>query len=80
VLELEPPNGEKTGENFAIAFERILRQLAIWPPIGHITTDGGSDFLAMFAGFEPLLPGFSFDNNNGLRYLAGHILIARVLV
>jgi hypothetical protein len=69
---LEPLDGDKTGENLAAAFEHILQQLSVWPRVGHVTTDGGADFLKMLRQLAPLLPGFSFENN-GLRCLA-HVL------
>jgi hypothetical protein len=71
-LALEPLDGDKTGQNLAIAFERILRQFDLWPRVAHITTDEGSDFLNMQRRLAPLLPGFTFDNN-GLRCLA-HVI------
>jgi hypothetical protein len=47
VLALEPLEGDKTGQNLAIALERILQLLDLCPRIAHVTTDEGLDFLNM---------------------------------
>jgi hypothetical protein len=72
VLEIERFQGDKTGEPLARAIERFLWRYGIWPFNGHITTDGGSDFLSMLRRLDLLLRGFTFPDN-GLRCLA-HIV------
>jgi hypothetical protein len=69
VLGSEPRNGDQTGQNLAIAFERILQQFGLWPRVTHVTANKGSAFLNMLRRLPPLLPGFTFGNN-GLRCLA----------
>jgi hypothetical protein len=55
---LEPLDGDKTGENLPAAFERILQQLSVWLRVGHVTTNGGADFLKVLCQLALFVPGF----------------------